>query len=135
MSFEWIDRYLLGEAVSKTVVVEQVLAQRSERPQAAPFYRALEAVGARAADEAFIALRLVLAGEEPSDDRVRRLRALSAVARAGAARDRPAMRSALQRNARVLDDLHLDPNLAPERLGTIACAAYRREVRLPGPNS
>ncbi|MBD5635554.1 MAG: hypothetical protein IAI49_13845, partial [Candidatus Eremiobacteraeota bacterium] len=82
MGFELIDGYLLGEPVSKPAVVESLLSQRSDAPAAAPFYRALEAVGARAADEAFIALRLVLAGHAPEDEAVRRVRALAGVARA-----------------------------------------------------
>ena len=82
VGFEFVDGYLLGDAVSKADVVTSLLAERSTEPAAAPFYRALEAVGVRAADEAFIALRLVLAGRKPEDEAVRRLRALSSVARA-----------------------------------------------------
>ena len=82
MDFTVVDGYLLGEATSKADAVAALLAERSPDPAAAPFYRALEAVGVRAADEALVALRLVLAGEVPSDERVRRVRALSAAARA-----------------------------------------------------
>jgi hypothetical protein len=82
-----LDRYLLGEPVSKPVVVARVLAERSPLRLAAPYYRALEAVGTRAADEALIALRLVLAGHLPNDEGVRRLRALGALARAAADND------------------------------------------------
>ena len=56
VAFELVDRYLLGEPVSKPDVVAAILAERSSEPAAEPFYRAFEAVGARAADEAFIAL-------------------------------------------------------------------------------
>jgi hypothetical protein len=88
--FELLDGYLLGERISKADLVAALLAERRDVPAAAPFYRALEAVGARAADEAFIALRLVLAGKAPSDDRVRRLRTLAAAARSGKEPDRAA---------------------------------------------
>jgi len=88
VAFQLIDRYLLGEPVSKAALVERLLAERSPLPAAAPFYRALEAVGVRAADTAFIALRVVLGGGEVTDDRVRRLQRLSNDARA--ARNGPA---------------------------------------------
>ncbi|MGH7708560.1 MAG: hypothetical protein ACREM6_11645 [Vulcanimicrobiaceae bacterium] len=81
MNLEIVDRYLLGEARDKAAVVAALLADPSSLPAAAPFYRGLQAVGARAADEALIALRLVLAGREPTDDAVRRLRAVCARAR------------------------------------------------------
>ncbi|MFZ1125800.1 MAG: hypothetical protein WAN59_11745, partial [Candidatus Baltobacteraceae bacterium] len=74
MACEQIDRYLLGEPVSKPAAIAATLADRSSEPAAAPFYRALEAVGPRAADEALVALRLVLAGQAPSDAAVRHLR-------------------------------------------------------------
>ena len=91
---EMIDGYLLGDPISKAEAIAALLAARSPLPAAAPFYRALEAVGARAADEALIALRLVLAGKPPEDDRVRRLRALSAKARSEKGADRAAARAA-----------------------------------------
>lgn len=92
--FEMIDGYLLGDPVSKAAAVSALLAERRDIPAAAPFYRALEAVGARAADEALIALRLVLAGKAPEDDRVRRLRALVADARRAKGAERLAARAA-----------------------------------------
>jgi hypothetical protein len=88
--FELLDGYLLGERISKADLVAALLAERSDVPAAAPFYRALETVGARAADEAFVALRLVLAGKALSDERVRRLRSLAATARSGKEPDRAA---------------------------------------------
>jgi hypothetical protein len=88
---EALDRYLLGEEPSKRRTVELVLAARSPLAAAAPFYRALEAVGERAADEALLALRLVLAGKGADDDRVRRLRAASATVRAARKGDHQAV--------------------------------------------
>ena len=88
MGFEIVDGYLFGDPIPKPDVVSALLADRSDAAAAAPFYRALEAIGARAADEAFVALRLVLAGRSLDDDAVKRLRGLAAAvraARAGAA--------------------------------------------------
>ena len=70
MGFAAVDGYLLGDPVSKGDAVAELLGERSDDPAAAPFYRALDAVGVRAADEAFIALRLVLAKRTPDDDTV-----------------------------------------------------------------
>jgi hypothetical protein len=98
-----LDRYLLGEPVSKPVVVAAVLAERSPLPEAAPFYRALEALGTRAADEALIALRLVLAGRSPSDEAVRGLRALGALARAAAENDPSPLPAILRKDGAALD--------------------------------
>jgi hypothetical protein len=78
-----IDAYLLGGDPPKARVVEALLADRSSDPKAAPFYRAFTAVGAHAADEALIALRLVLAGLENDDQAVMQLRGLAKTARAG----------------------------------------------------
>jgi hypothetical protein len=129
VGFELVDGYLLGEPVSKPAVVEALLAERSEDPAAAPFYRALEAVGPRAADEAFIALRAVLAGLAPSDERVRRLRAVASLARACATGDRAGAARIFKRDATVLNDFAApagDADLAA--LGTAARAAYAREL-------
>jgi len=122
-----LDRYLLGEPVSKPDVVAALLADRSLAAPAAPFYRALEAVGARAADEAFVALRLILAERTPDDALVRRLRALAALVRAGATGDRKGLRAAIQRDGDVLGDV---PIAAPEpdALGRVARTAYFREL-------
>jgi hypothetical protein len=117
-----LDRYLLGEPVSKPVVVASVLAERSPLPAAAPFYRALEAVGTRAADEALIALRLVLAGREPSDEAVRGLRALGALARAAAENDATAIASILRKDGAFLD---LEP---PDASPEAVRAAYSRAL-------
>lgn len=125
-----LDRYLLGEPVSKPVVISSVLAERSPLPAAAPFYRALEAVGTRAADEALIALRLVLAGREPSDEAVRSLRALGALARASAQNDAAAIASILSKDGAALD---LEPpKVTPKgdgaSFGAAVRAAYARAL-------
>jgi hypothetical protein len=78
-----------------------LLRARSDDPKAQPFYRAFEAVGGRAADEAFIALRIVLAGLDADDERVRVLRALVRTVRSGgpdAAEARTAYAAALTRS-------------------------------------
>ncbi|MBC5829514.1 MAG: hypothetical protein GIW98_04910 [Candidatus Eremiobacteraeota bacterium] len=74
MEFDFIDNYLLDERPAKADTIRQILAQRSALSAAAPFYRALETLGVRAADEAIMALRLVLAGKTPTDERVKRMR-------------------------------------------------------------
>ena len=94
---EMLDGYLLGERLSKADVIATLLAGRSSLPAAAPFYRALEAVGPRAADEALIALRLVLAGLPPEDERVRRLRAIAARAKGHPRADAAAIRAEYER--------------------------------------
>ncbi|GAC1387889.1 MAG: hypothetical protein NVSMB31_00950 [Vulcanimicrobiaceae bacterium] len=82
MTFDSVDNYLLFGTGSKAEVIAKLLADRSEEPAAAPFYRALELLGARVADEALIALRLVLAGKPAADDVVKRMRECVAVSRA-----------------------------------------------------
>jgi len=128
VGFEIVDRYLLGDPVSKPEVVAALLAERSPDPAAAPFYRALEAVGARAADEAFVALRIVLAGKAPADATVRRVRALAAVARACATGDRAGLAAILKRDQPQLSDLSSATGGAGDlaALGAAARAAYVR---------
>ncbi len=128
MGFELVDGYLLGEPVSKPDAVAALLAERSLDLAAAPFYRALEAVGPRAADEAFVALRLVLAGREPSDENVRRVRALAAVARACATGDPAGVAKAFRRDADFLAGLDALRKAPPDELGAAARAAYVREL-------
>lgn len=131
VGFEIVDSYLLGEAISKADVVAALLAERSGVPGAAPFYRALEAVGARAADEAFVALRLVLAGRAPEDHAVRRLRALSSVARACAHGDATTLAATLRRDRAELGPLADGPaSSAADRaqLRRAVAAAYEREL-------
>lgn len=83
MSFESVDGYLLENRGAKAAIIAALLKERSDDAAAAPFYRALEILGARVADEALIALRLVLAGKTPGDDAVKRVRAHVAASRAG----------------------------------------------------
>ncbi|MDQ2908241.1 MAG: hypothetical protein M3R44_02700 [Candidatus Eremiobacteraeota bacterium] len=82
-----VDGYLLGERVTKAAAVAALLSDRSNDPALAPFYRAFETIGVRAADEAIVALRLLLAGREASDASVRRLRTLARIARAASLQD------------------------------------------------
>jgi hypothetical protein len=128
MGLDLIDRYLLGEPVSKPDVVSALLAERSPNPVAEPFYRAFEAVGTRAADEAFIALRLVLADRTPDDGAVRRLRGLAAVARAAATGDRSGVTFALERDLGWLRDLP-EQAAGHDALGAAARASYFDELR------
>lgn len=83
MDFTPIDGYLLDGQPSKAEAIEHLLRDRIDDPRAAPFYRAFEAVGARAADEALLALRALAAGKAPNDDLIRRLRDLVRLARTG----------------------------------------------------
>jgi hypothetical protein len=135
MGFELVDGYLLGEPVSKPDAVAALLAERSPDPAAAPFYRALEAVGSRAADEAFVALRLVLAGYPPSDEGVRRVRALAAVARACATGDAAGLAKAFARDGASLTDLAPLRAGPPGELGAAAKAAFVRELTPSEPSS
>jgi hypothetical protein len=128
VGFEVVDGYLLGAPVSKPDVLSALLAERSPDPAAAPFYRALEAVGARAADEAFLALRLVLAGKVPSDAAVRRLRALAGVARACANGDRGGVAALVKRDPGSLGALEAAQPGDLTRLGEAARAAYFDEL-------
>jgi hypothetical protein len=85
-----IDGYLLDGRPSKDGAVAAILADRRPVPAAQAFYRALDLLGARVADEALIALRLALAGHPVDDDGVRRVRSLAAAARGGDAEARAA---------------------------------------------
>ena len=125
MGFEVIDGYLLRGSPAKGDVVAAVLADRVDSPAAAPFYRALEAVGVRAADEAFVALRLILAGRNADDDAVRRLRAFAAVARAAHVGDAPALAAALKRERAHLGPLGESAFASPQDRATVGSAAAR----------
>jgi hypothetical protein len=85
-----IDGYLLDGRPSKDGAVAAVLADRQPVAAAQAFYRALDLLGPRVADEALIALRLALAGRPVDDDGVRRIRSLVAAVRGG----EPAARAA-----------------------------------------
>lgn len=131
MGFEVIDGYLLVGSPAKGDVVAAVLADRVDAPAAAPFYRALEAVGVRAADEAFLALRLILAGRTPDDDAVRRLRAYAAVARAARVGETATLSAVVKRERANLGALAERPLASPEdrtALGHAAASAYAAEL-------
>jgi len=78
-----IDGYLLDGRPSKADAVAAVLADRSSVEKAQAFYRALDVLGPKVADEALIALRLALIGEAVDDEGVLRLRGYLTAARAG----------------------------------------------------
>lgn len=83
MELHPLDGYLLDGRPAKAEAIAAALRQRSDDPRAQPFYRALDALGARAADEALLALRLVLAGKPTDDDTIRLLRDARKRAQAG----------------------------------------------------
>lgn len=78
-----LDGYLLDGDPPKAAAIAAALRDRSADPRAQPFYRALETVGARAADEALLALRLVLAGKAATDETIVEARAARLRAKAG----------------------------------------------------
>jgi hypothetical protein len=78
-----LDGYLLDGSPGKADAIAAALRDRSADPRAQPFYRALETVGARAADEALLALRLVLGGKPATDDTIVEARAARARVKAG----------------------------------------------------
>jgi hypothetical protein len=79
-----LDGYLLDGDPGKADAIAAALRDRSPEPRAQPFYRALEAVGVRAADEALLALRLVLGGKAAADETIVAARAARAEAKRGA---------------------------------------------------
>ena len=83
MDLQPLDGYLLDGKPSKREAIDHILQDRLDDPRAAPFYRAFEAIGERAADEALIAIRVLAAGKAPEDDLIRRLRDFARAARAG----------------------------------------------------
>ena len=83
MDFKPLDGYLLDGTPSKRQAIEHVLRDRIDDPKAAPFYRAFEALGTRAADESLMAIRALAAGKAPDDSLIRRLRDLVRKARGG----------------------------------------------------
>lgn len=113
-----IDGYLLDGRPAKAQAIAAVLGDRVAAEAALPFYRALEAVGPQAADEALIALRLVIAGKPPDDAAVRRLRGLALLARRAAA---PAQ--VFAKSAGTLADLATLP-ADPATLASAARVAY-----------
>lgn len=121
MEFHAIDGYLLDGRPAKAAAIAAALADRVPAAAALPFYRALEAVGVRAADEALIALRLVIAGRPPADDVVRRVRALAALARTA---DAAAQATAFAQAGDTVDDL-ARLRSDPAALAAAARDAYR----------
>ncbi|HTJ27046.1 MAG TPA: hypothetical protein VMA36_12885 [Candidatus Limnocylindria bacterium] len=97
MELHPLDGYLLDGTPAKADAIAAALRTRSDDPRAQPFYRALEALGARAADEALLALRLVLAGKGTDDDAIRALREARTRAKAGDAAGRTAYLEAVGR--------------------------------------
>jgi hypothetical protein len=95
MALHPIDGYLLDGRPAKADAVAAVLADRRPAAAAQAFYRALDALGPKVADEALMALRLALAGRTIDDDAVRNLRTLVAAARTGDASARDAYLAAL----------------------------------------
>jgi hypothetical protein len=85
-----LDGYLLDGQPGKADAIAAALRDRSPDPRAQPFYRAFETVGARAADEALLALRLVLGGKLAADETIVAARAARARAKAGEAGARDA---------------------------------------------
>jgi hypothetical protein len=85
-----LDGYLLDGSPSKADAIAAALRERSPDPKAQPFYRALETVGARAADEALLALRLVLGGKTADDEAIVAVRTARARAKTGEAGAREA---------------------------------------------
>lgn len=83
MEFDSLDNYLLDGSGSKAALIEELLKSRAESEEAAPFYRALDILGAKAADEALMALRLVLAGKPAQDESIKRMRKNVAASRKG----------------------------------------------------
>jgi hypothetical protein len=99
MALHPLDGYLLDGVPAKEEAVAAVLAARAPVDAAQPFYRALEALGARVADEALIAMRVALAGRRPDDAEILTLRAHLAAARGGDAGGRRAYLAAVETRA------------------------------------
>lgn len=129
-TYRVVDGYLLGEKVTKSEAVAALLSGRSDDPALAPFYRAFEKIGIRAADEAIAALRLLLARREASDAGVRRLRAVARIARAAALGERAALDAARKADPAVYAELSAADS-APEQFPELekrARHAYFREL-------
>jgi hypothetical protein len=120
MEFHAIDGYLLDGHPDKAEAIAAALRDRVPAERAGPFYRALEAVGVRAADEALVALRLVIGGKTPDDDAVRRLRGLALLARG----DRATQAAAFANAGDTLGDLRALRD-EPAELAAAARSAYR----------
>ena len=88
MELHPLDGYLLDGRPGKAEAIAAALASPADDPRAQPFYRALAAVGTRAADDALLALRLVLGGRTADDAGIRAARVARAEAQAGRDPDR-----------------------------------------------
>ena len=100
MELHPLDGYLLDGKPGKADAIAAALRARSSDPRAQPFYRALQALGARAADEALLALRLVLGGNTPNDETIVAARAVRAAVKAG----RPGAREAYLRSVGTIPE-------------------------------
>ena len=94
MELHPLDGYLLDGRPSKADAIAAALRDRSAEAKAQPFYRALEALGVRAADDALLALRVVLGGNQADDAAIVAARA----ARAAVKSDQPGAREAYLRS-------------------------------------
>ena len=94
MELHPLDGYLLDGRPSKADAIAAALRDRSAAAKAQPFYRALEALGARAADDALLALRVVLGGNQADDAAIVAARA----ARAAVKSNEPGAREAYLRS-------------------------------------
>lgn len=83
MTFESLDRYLLGGTPAKADVVAALLAMQDPPEAARPFLEGLRLLGPRTPDLALVALRLALAGRPHDDAAVMRLRDAAERARKG----------------------------------------------------
>lgn len=99
MELHPLDGYLLDGAPDKAGAIAAALRDRSDDPRAQPFYRALEAIGTRAADDALLALRLVLGGNAATDAAIVAARAARAAVQAGNPGAREAYQAAVGRIA------------------------------------
>jgi isoaspartyl peptidase/L-asparaginase-like protein (Ntn-hydrolase superfamily) len=91
-----LDAYLLDGNPTKAQAIAAVLSDRRPIERAQAFYRALDALGAKVADEALIALRLTLAGRTADDAAIATLRTQVAAARRGDAMARAAYLAAVE---------------------------------------
>jgi hypothetical protein len=95
MELHPLDGYLLDGRPAKAEAIAAALRDRSPDERAQPFYRALETVGARAADEALLALRLVLGGKPVDDETIVAARAARARSKTGGQAEREEYLSAV----------------------------------------
>jgi hypothetical protein len=85
MDFELLDGYLLAGMPSKRELVARLQSGRSSVAGTAAFYQGIALLKERVPDLSLMALRIVEAGMQATDESVIRLRALVERARAGGA--------------------------------------------------